>query len=207
MVNERRRTGCFSGYRVNCEGVPCLPARVVADCLADPRQVPYLLVWTGRRPPSTGVSNRRFVPFEPKEAVRLARTSLHGESVWAQVERWDGTRIEVRVKEHLLPRHGGKDLLLVCNGCQRPRRALYGREAMKNGRHMKPAPWLCRGCATLSYASEGGALIYRTRWAPARTLSGVRLWARPEPWEPLVFTSPDQALDWGLVQNIHRELL
>jgi hypothetical protein len=193
MVNERRG-GCFSGYRLNCEAIPCLPARIVADCLADPRQILHLLIWTRRSLPADRAPKGLFVPFEPKEDVRLARTSFRGESVWVQVERWDGTRISLQVAEHLLPRHGGKDLLLVCNCCQRPRRALYGREAIKYGRYMKPAPWLCRKCASLSYASEGGALIYRTRWAPARTLSGMHFWTRPEPWEPLVFTSPDQAL-------------
>ena len=206
MVNQGS-SGRFEGYRVNCEFIPCLPARVVAECLADPRRIPYLLIWTRRSIPADGASHRPLLPCEPKEAVRLARTSFRGESLWVDVEGWDGTRISLRVTEPLLPRHGGKDLLLVCNCCQRPRRALYGREAIKHARFMKRAPWLCRRCASLSYASEGGALIYRTRWAPARTLSGVRLWARPKPWEPLVFTSPIQALEWGLVRNIHRELL
>ena len=200
-------SGCFSGYRVNCESVPCLPARVVADCLADPRQIPYLLIWARRSIPNARESKRLFLGFEPKEAVRLARTSFSGESLWVQVERWDGTRIELRVTEHLLPRHGGKDLLLVCNRCQRSRRVLYGREAVKHGRYMKPADWLCRACAGLSYASEGSALIYRTRWVPARALSGLRFWTRPEPWEPFIFTSAAEALESGLIQHVYQKLL
>jgi hypothetical protein len=163
-----------------------------------------LLIWVRHSVRAERASNRAFLPVDPKEAVRLARISSRGEAVWVQVERWDGTRISLRVIERPLPRYGGKDFLLVCNCCQRPRRALYGREAIKHGRYMKPADWLCRGCASLSYASEGGALIYRTRWAPARALSGLRFWTRPEPWEPLVFTSPVQALEWGLAHNFYR---
>jgi hypothetical protein len=37
----------------------------------------------------------------------------------------------------------------------------------------------------LSYASEGGALIYRSRWGVTRLLSGLSLYSRPERWEPL----------------------
>lgn len=61
MVNERR-SGCFWGYRVNCEYVPCLPARVVADCLVDPRQIPYLLIGVVER---FGMKERRTWRLRP----------------------------------------------------------------------------------------------------------------------------------------------
>ena len=35
----------YLGARVNCEGVPRLPAGAVAWVLDDPRQVQYLMVW------------------------------------------------------------------------------------------------------------------------------------------------------------------
>jgi hypothetical protein len=205
MVNQGS-SGRFEGYRVNCECVPCLPARVVADCLADPRRIAYLLIWARQSLRAEGASNRGFPSLEPREAVRLAPISLCAEA-WAQVERWDGTQISVRVTERPLPRYSGNDLLLLCNRCQKLRRALYGREANKHDWYIKPADWLCRGCANLSYASEGGALIYRSRRHLTRGLSGLRLWQRPEPWEPLVFTSPLQALESGLVRNVYRELV
>jgi hypothetical protein len=206
-VNERR-SGRFSGYRVSCEHVPCLPARVVAGCLTDPRRIPHLLIWARHSVPAERTSQTGFSFVEPREAVRLAPISFCGEATaWVQVERWNGTRSNIRVIERPLPRHGGKDLLLVCYHCQRPRRALYGREAIKGARYIKSADWLCRACASLSYASEGGALIYRTRWAPARKLSGLGLWMRPEPWEPLVFTSPVQALECCLVETVYRKAL
>jgi hypothetical protein len=56
---------------------------------------------------------------------------------------------------------------------------------------------------TRNHVSDGGALICRTRMRATRLLSGLRLWARPETWEPRVFTSPVQALDWGFVQNVN----
>jgi len=197
-------SGRFSGYRVNCECVPCLPARVVADCRADPRQIPYLLIWVRHRVPAERASSEGFPSVEPKEAVRLAPVSFCAEAApCVQIERWNGTRISLSLAERPLPRYGGKNLLLVCNCCQRPRRALYGREVIKQARCIKPADWLCRGCASLSYASEGGALIYRTRCRVTRRLSGLHLWQKPERWEPLVFTSPVQALNWGIVQSVN----
>ena len=124
---------------------------------------------------------------------------------WVEVKRWDGTKIDLQVVKRQLPRRGGKSVLLLCNRCQKPRRALYGREAIKHAHYLRPADWLCRECANLSYASEGGALIYRTRMRATRLLSGLRLWARPETWEPLVFTSPLQALDLELVHNVYSD--
>jgi len=199
-------SGRFAGYRVNCEFVPCLPARVVADCLADPRRIPYLLIWLSRPLPIERGSLAAVLLAEPREAVRLALSSSdqnEGSSAeYVEVERWNRRRILLQVVRHRLPRHGGNGVLLLCGRCQKPRRTLYGREAIKAARYIRPADWICRTCANLSYASEGGALIYRTRWALMRQLSGLPLHARPAPWEPRVFTSPVDACEWGYVQNL-----
>ena len=194
-----RRSGRFEGYRVNCEFVPCLPARVVADCLTDPRRIPYLLVWTRRTLPIERGSNAADFLGGPREAVRIVPASTG----WVEIERWDGTRTNLRVLSRALPRHPGKSTLLICNCCGRPRRALYAREAIKHRRCLCRADWPCRKCAELSYASEGGALVYRSRWGVTRLLSGLRLVNRPERWEPVVFTSPLQMLDSGLVHNLY----
>lgn len=171
-------SGRFSGYRVNCNCVPSLPACVVADCLADPRQIPHLLIWVRQSFLAGRGSNAGLPSFEPREAVRLAPvTSCAGAAPSVEVEWWDGMQVSIRVIERPLPRYGGTNMLLVCNYCQRPRRALYGQEVIKHARHMKLADWLCRGCAGLSYASEGGALMYRTRCRVTHLLSGLPLYA------------------------------
>jgi hypothetical protein len=36
----------FEGFRVNCESIPRLPAAAVRFAIDDPRQIPYLFVWT-----------------------------------------------------------------------------------------------------------------------------------------------------------------
>jgi hypothetical protein len=197
-VRDRRPNGQFRGYRKNCERVPRLSARIVARYLSDPRGTPYLLIWTD---PDSG---------ELREAVRLTPFSLPSDNTarpgWVEVKRWNGVRTVIRIMDQTLPT-GSKAALLLCDRCQKPRRALYAWEASKDYRILRSALWKCRRCSELNHTSEGGALVYRTRWAAARALSGLRLWQRPEPWEPLVFTSPVQALEWGLVQNVHLELL
>jgi hypothetical protein len=188
-VRDRRPNGQFRGYRKNCERVPSLPARIVARYLSDPRGTPYLLIWTD---PDSG---------ELKEAVRLAPFPLPAENAarprWVEVKRWNGVRTSIRTMELPLPT-GSKATLLFCDRCQTPRGALYAWEANKECRTLRSALWKCRRCSELSHTSEGRALVYRTRWAAARTLSGLKLWQRPEPWEPLVFTSPVEAFELGL---------
>jgi hypothetical protein len=204
MVKPRKQ-GRFSGYRINCETVPRLPAHVVATFLADPRRIPYLLVWIYRGLPIERVLKSSSLG-QLREAVRLAPFSFHeGEAPspdWVEVKRWNGVRIGLRVLEQPLAGNGGRNVFLVCNRCQKPRRALYGRQAIKQDRCVRSADWICRRCADLSYESEGGALIYRTRWIVARPLSGLVMKQRTEAWEPLVITSPLQALDMGLLHNV-----
>lgn len=210
-MNYQARRGRFEGFRVNCECVPCLPARVVADCLADPREIPYLLIWTQRPLSIQRDSLAAVLLAEPREAVRLSRPTRNEERAedspgYVEVKRWTGCQVALRLAQYRVPR-GGTTLLLCCDWCLKPRRVLYGREVIKAARYVRPADWICRTCAKLSYASEGQGLIFRTRWAPAKRLSGLQLGARPQRWEPRVFASPVDAFDLGYVENLYRETL
>lgn len=187
----------FAGFRVNCESVPCLPAWAVAWMLADPRQVPYLLVWVGRLSDAT------------RDAVRVAQFCPPGSPAlpdWVELKRWNGTSGAVRIIEHPLPRNSGKALLLRCNYCQKARHALYGWEADRFSGRVSRAPWQCRSCAGLCYASEGRALWIRSRSVWGRLLErefGPARSDRPEPWFPLIFTSPVDAAGAGLCGLAH----
>jgi hypothetical protein len=176
------------GPRVNCESAPCLPAAAIARVLDDPRQLPYLMVWQDRD--GGGI----------REAVRVARHSSESADPrgldwadWVEFKRPDGARSLMRTVERALPRNGGKALLLICQCCQAPRRALYGWEVDRTRRHgVFVRPWQCRTCAGLRYASEGGALVVRVRGALSR-LRGPTRWDRPERWYPYVFSDPADA--------------
>jgi hypothetical protein len=181
-----RRGGRFFGRRVNCEYVPMLPARVVRLVLSDPRNIPYLLIWRSER--DGGV----------KEAVRVIRLGpppylQDGDSI--EVTRPDGSLCRLRVLKRPLPGSAGYDVLLSCPRCCSLRRALYGWEA--GGQYTNSAQtssWKCRACAGLRYASEGAALVFRSRWAFARLIEhqfGPCHSPRPESWLPCVFTSID----------------
>jgi hypothetical protein len=193
MVRDRSSDGKFRGHRTNCERVPSLPAGIVSRCLCDPRGTPYLLIWTDS------------AKGELREMVRLTPFSLPTERTerhrWVELKRWNGERAAIRVVNQALPR-GSNALLIVCCKCQNPRRALYAWEANKVCGTLSRGVWNCRYCSELNYTSEGEALVYRTRWPAARPLSGLKLWHRPEPWEPLVFTSPIDAINLGFVQNV-----
>jgi hypothetical protein len=194
-VEQRKRTirrsgGRFHGFRVNCESVPHLPAWAVRYFLADPRKIPYLLIWKSR------------LGGEVKEAVRLSRDKSRSAPFdwtgWVVVTRTDGTRTYIRPVERQLPRNNGKDQLLLCPSCRSPRRALYGARVGDDGRYyvVRRADWICRACAGLRYSSEGGYLRPSGLGRLARL--GVMLRAygnlpRPESWPPYVFTSLDAA--------------
>ena len=192
MVNEtqkrssRRNGGQFDGYRVNCEVVPCLPARIVTECLSDPRRIPYLLFWKHRY---SGVL---------MEVVRIAPPSP--ESGWfnmdgIEVKRGDGSKVSIQLCQ------GARGFLLVCNSCQIPRRSLYGWETNDGPRNVSRAPWPCRVCAGLSYASEGGALFIRRLLPELKPFWRLLRKPRPDLWEPLVFTSLKAAVDAGLASR------
>jgi len=182
----RRYRGRFFGRRVNCERVPQLPAALIRWVLDDPRKIPYLLVWKN----SDDVI---------QEAVRIARHSEENPFVrdwqdWVEVKRTDGTRLLVRGIRRTLPRNRGYVLLMACPTCGRPCRSLYGWEA--GGEYTnsaRVAPWRCRTCAGLRYASEGGALVLRSRGSWFRSLElqyGMTRSDRPERWHPYVTTRP-----------------
>ena len=186
---RRRWNGRYLGFRINCEQVPMLPAWIVQRVWEDPRRIPYLLVWRGRR------------DGEVKQAVRVARfvpqTRLP-EDDSVNVTRTNGDTVPVYLVWRTQP-HGGRSLLLRCWQCRRPSRALYGFKVGNDGRFYKAvmADWECRRCAELRYSSEGGALLMRGGMLsrilgrPIRSVSSPR----PEPWLPFVFSSLDQALD------------
>jgi len=188
IINPRYRGGGrFFGRRVNCEEVPLLPARTVQLILGDPRKIPYLLVW--RSPQDRTV----------KEAVRIdqERSQLPPFDLtgWVEIKRPDGTRSVFRAIERELPRNGGKLQLLACPSCGHPRRALYGwRPGGPYTTSVERSPrWECRVCAGLRYASEGGALIRRSRSALVRLIDqrfGFSRSPRPDPWYPAVLSSP-----------------
>lgn len=169
-----------------------LPAWAVRAALDDPRRIPYLFVWKSRRDGAI------------KDAVRVARsipqTGLpEAESV--EIKRTDGSTVPVYLAWRWQP-HGGHSLLLRCWRCQRPSRALYGARVGDDGRFyaVQRADWQCRKCAGLRYSSEGGALLFRG--GILSRLFGQPVGAvsspRPEPWLPLVFSSPAQAAAAGL---------
>src|SRR5712692_10563286 len=153
----RRYEGRFHGFRANCEQVPMLPAWAVRWVWDDPRQIPYLLAWKSRWDDKV------------KEAVRVMRVVPSPgvtEAPSVEVKRSDGSVVPVYLVWRWQP-HGGKSLLLRCWSCLRPCRALYGARVGDDGRFyvVRRSDWECRTCAKLSYSSEGGALIVRTRCA------------------------------------------
>ncbi len=208
IVYPRYRCGGrFYGRRVNCEYVPLLPAVTVRRVLEDPRKIPYLLVWKSER------------DGQIKDAVRLAPCEDPGPFYgtyrevfrirqrcfacnWVKLNRPDANNEIIRAVWQFLPRNSARDLRLVCPGCQVPRRHLYGWES--GGRYstsVYPSLWQCRKCAGLRYASEGEALVLRSRGARFRALEmqfGTVRSERPEPWYPDVFSSLDDAAAAGI---------
>ena len=185
----------FVGFRVNCESVPCLPAEAVAWVLNDPRQVPYLMLWQDRFSEKVMEAVRVAAYSEPPGPFPLDWTG------WVEIKRSDKAHTLVRTIERPLPRNGGKARFMVCPYCHRPRRALYGWEANCTRTHSAfVAPWQCRSCAGLRYASEGGALrlpLLPRIFGPDRYLLAGNA-PRPEAWFPIVFSSPEQAAEAGL---------
>jgi hypothetical protein len=192
-THGHRSEGRFLGRRVNCEQVPFLPAWAVAWVLDDPRKIPYLLIWKIR---SDGTV---------KEAARVApyyEAAGRGGPDWTgsfEIKRHDGTRDFIRTLLRTLPRNGGRVRLLICPYCSIPRRGLYGWEP--GGRFTNSVPrstWGCRECNGLRYASEGGALLIRSR-GTLGLVFGTGYSPRPESWLPDVFTSTEEAVEAGVL--------
>ena len=127
------------------------------------------------------------------------------DSELVEVKRTDGSRVLLRYVWSRLPRNGGRVLFLVCWHCAGLRRTLYGWEA--GGQYTNSAfvsDWQCRTCAGLRYASEGAALVLRSRGSWFRALEaefGITRSRRPEPWYPYVFSSPQHAAEAGLCNS------
>src|SRR4029077_19148092 len=138
-------------------------SRAVARMLDDPRKIPYLLVWK-----SSSIGRVQEVV---RVAAEVAPDSLPRETGWVEIKRPDGWCSFIRTVVSPLPRNKGKSRLLVCPYCQAPRRALYGWTPGGGfTSSVQQTHWRCRGCAGLRYASEGGALVLRSRWAFARLI-------------------------------------
>lgn len=182
--------GHFLGFwaRLNCEDMPVIPAWLVRSNLNDPRRIPYLLIWKDERHDG-----------EIMEAVRLARyVEPSNSSVtdnYVELKRTDGSLTVLRFVWRMLPRNGGRALLLVCSYCNTPRRHVYGWEWDSfSGRsnRVRRTDWCCRSCNRLRYSSEGGYLRGSGRGALGAMLrAAFGNLPRPEPWPPYVFTSID----------------
>jgi len=201
---ERRKqgrgwNGHFLGFwaRLNCENMPVIPAWIVRSNLNDPRRIPYLLIWKDDRHDG-----------QIKEAVRLARYvdphDPRSNDNHVELKRTDGSATVLRIVWRMLPRNGGRVLLLVCSYCNTPRRHVYGWEwdsfsGWSN--RVRSISWRCRSCARLRYSSEGGYL--RPTGLGRLGQLGIALRAygslpRPKSWIPYVFTSAEEAAEAGV---------
>jgi len=195
MVEQRKQARGwgqrFSGPRVNCEPLPCLPAMAVEWVLKDPRQLAYLMVWENEDSNDV-ILAARVAAYSPPDELGQ---NLEG---CVEIRRPDGTRNYIHTIERLMPRNGGKTRLLVCPRCQRPRRTLYP-WALNPARPCAvfiASTWQCRPCARLRYASEGGALVFHPRTALGRLIEAVEgpsKIPRPERFYPFVFANPEDA--------------
>src|SRR5215831_9775117 len=173
---KQRRGGRFCGCRINCETIPALPVSIVQQVLAAFDDETHLLIWRNKwdgQVEEVATINRGVVPrcFSGAEAVEVRRPNSIS---------------DLYVFRRPLPRNGGNDTFLECPVCNNLRRALYGwASAGGTTRTVYRSEWRCRECAGLRYASEGGALLVRSRGLVGHVL-GVAHAPRPKPWLPLV---------------------
>jgi hypothetical protein len=136
---------------------------------------------------------------EIKEAVRLARyvepSNSRVTDDYVELKRTDGSATVLRIVWRMLPRNGGRSLLLVCSYCNAPRRHVYGWEWDRLSgwsNRVRQISWRCRSCARLRCSSEGGYLRGSGRGAlGAMFRAAFGNLPRPELWLPYVFTSID----------------
>jgi hypothetical protein len=199
-VEQRKQgrgwNGHFLGFwaRLNCENMPVIPAWIVRSNLNDPRRIPYLLVWKDERHGG-----------EIREAVRLARyvepSNSRVTDNYVELKRTDRSLTILRFVWRMLPRNGGRALLLVCFYCNTPRRHVYGWEWDNfSGRsnRVRQTDWCCRSCNRLRYSSEGGYLRGGRGWLARFMGFDPGNLPRPELWLPYVFTSPEEAAEAGI---------
>ena len=143
---------------------------------------------------------------EIKEDVRLARyvepSNSRVTDDCVELKRTNGSATVLRIVWRMLPRNGGRALLLVCSYCNTPRRHVYGWEwdsfsGWSN--RVRSISWRCRSCARLRYSSEGGYLRGSGRGALAAIFRAYGNLPRPGSWLPYVFTSPEEAAEAGLI--------
>ena len=145
---------------MNCESVPRLPARMIRAGLACSESDPCVLFW---RSPHDG---------EVKEWLKVF---WEGTGEWIEVAGPHGFGQRIRFTYSVLPRNGGKALLLLCRTCDIPRRSLYG--WANRGDRVSRCLWQCRECAGLRYASEGRCIPFAFR-----RFGGS--FERTSPWDP-----------------------
>jgi hypothetical protein len=181
MANSVRDSeGRFYGSRLDLEFVPRLPAVAVRAALEDPLRRSYLFVWKLEGRPIGGAK-------EVVDAVRVAVADWPcapwPAGPFADIQRRGDLRNPsgfVRTVFRRMPRGTGVALLLVCRTCDRPRRFLYGGQNW-HGHLRLFTSWCCRSCAGLRFASEGQ--FDSLGWG----------YPRPEPWNPYVFPSVEEA--------------
>ena len=159
-----------------------IPAWLVRRCLDDPRKIPFLLIWKDE------IHDGRI-----REAVRLSR--YVGDDDYVEIKRTDGDCTVLRTVWRMLPRNGGRSLLLACSYCNTPRRHVYGWEWDSfSGRSNRVwrVDWRCRSCARFRYSSEGGYLD------PGKRFRAFGNLPRPDLWLPYVFTSVEEAEEAGV---------
>jgi hypothetical protein len=186
--------------------MPVIPAWLVRSNLNDPRRIPYLLVWKDERHGG-----------EIKEAVRLARyiepSNSRVAENYVELKRTDGDATVLRIMWRMLPRKGGRALFLLCPHCDTPRRYVYGwvwDSVSGWSNRVRRISWRCRSCARLRYSSEGsylrvpGSFLTRAfgHLPPDLRKASFNLFGgslpRPKSWFPYVFTSSEQAAEFGV---------
>jgi hypothetical protein len=163
-----RDRGRFSGYRVNVEDVPRLPAYVARYVLEDRRQRPYLALWTSY---SWGTG----------DGVALAvRVTAEGDAVRLESHGFSGRALVVR-----RPIPGGKVATFWrCPSCARPVRFLYVHQVTARGLH--PSGPRCSRCNNLRWSSQG-----RTMLPGQRQLGPLPR----QPWDPVACVSSPAVLE------------
>lgn len=160
----------------HCEQVPSLPAWAIRMVLDDPLNLAQLFVW--RWPWDEKIEDAMLVKrvvspacFPDVEAIELRRSARN--------------ITEVHVFRRPMPRNGGYDILMECPDCRKLRRTLYGRTAgVAITRSAFQSEWRCCTCAGLRYASEGSALLVRSRGIVGK-IFGIARAPRPKSWLPL----------------------
>jgi hypothetical protein len=177
---------------VNCEQAPTLPGWALRRVLNDPRKIPYLLVWTS---PKDG-KLREYVQVahysQPPTEFKMDWTG------WIIIKNPEGRSTPVKTILRALTRNGGSALLMQCPQCDKPCRALFGWSLdRRQSNAVFKGRWQCRRCGELRYASEGGALVLRSRIPALREFLSKHM-DRPAPWYPHLFSDPADAQCLGV---------